>query len=415
MRLIYNIGIYFYYLLILLASAFNAKARLWIKGRKGVISRLKTGISEGDMIAWFHASSLGEFEQGKPVIESFRNKYPDYKILLTFFSPSGYEIRKNYENADLIFYLPADTLRNARRFINAVKPQMAFFIKYEYWYNYLHVLNRKNIAVYMISANYRHGQHFFKWYGSWFRKHLRHISHFFVQNEESRDLLNSIGAEQVTVSGDTRFDRVYAISQEKKSFPLIEEFIRDRKAFIGGSTWEKDEEMIYSLYASEIKTEGDKRRRMKYIIAPHLTDEAHLKGIISRFGGKAVRYSKLAKTEDLEGDVMIIDTIGMLSQIYRYAEISYIGGGFGNGIHNILEAAVYGKPVIFGPKYNKFNEAMELITLGGAFSIDNSKKLIETVSKLQQDKFFMSRTCSLTLNYVLDRRGATNRIISSIR
>ena len=397
---------------ILIASLFNKKALLWINGRKNIFERIKQVINPEDKIVWFHSSSLGEFEQGRPVIEGFRKKHPEYKILLTFFSPSGYEIRKNYNEADYIFYLPIDTISNAERFIRYVNPQLAYFIKYEYWYNFLNTLHEKNIPVFMISAIYRPEQHFFKWYGAWFRKHLRTIKHFFVQNEESKLLLNKIGINNVTVSGDTRFDRVYAILQEAKSFQLIEDFRKNKQLFIAGSTWEKDEEILYDLYSKELKDNGEKGKRKKYILAPHKIDESHINSIINRFEGKAVRYSKMVKAEELEADVLIIDTIGMLSHIYRYAAITYIGGGFGSGIHNILEAAVFSKPVIFGPIYQKFLEAKELIELGGAFSIDNSEKLIEIVKKLEENKFFFSRACGITHNYTFQRQGATEKILN---
>ena len=412
MRILYNIFIYLYYFGIVIASKFNKKAFLWLNGRKDIFTKLSKAINPEDKIAWFHASSLGEFEQGRPVIEGFRKKYPDHKILLTFFSPSGYEIRKNYAEADYVFYLPLDTISNAERFVKLVNPQLVLFIKYEYWYNLLNALNKKNIPVYMVSAIYRPDQHFFKWYGKWFRNHLRNIKHFFVQNEESKLLLSSIGINNVTVSGDTRFDRVIAISKEKKSYPLIEEFIKNKRVFIAGSTWEKDEEIIYGLYNEELKAKGEKGPRMKYIIAPHKIDEAHISRIINRFNRKVSRYSRLVKAEELETDVLIIDTIGMLSQIYRYATITYVGGGFGSGIHNILEAAVFGKPVIFGPVYDKFLEAKELIEIGGAFTIDNSEKLTDLVNKLMKEKFFMARACGLSLNFTFQRQGATQMILN---
>ena len=263
----------------------------------------------------------------------------------------------------------------------------------------------------MISAIFRPEQHFFKWYGGWFNKHLRKINHFFVQNETSEKLLKSIGIENVTVSGDTRFDRVYAISKENKSFPLIENFIKDKKVFIAGSSWEKDEELIYELYSEEQKAKSEKGNSLKYIIAPHNIDEAHLNSIIKKFNGKATRYSKLEINKVHETDILIIDTIGMLSQIYKYATITYIGGGFGSGIHNILEAAVFGKPIIFGPNYQRFLEAKELIELGGAFSIDNSVKLIETTKKLLEDDQFIEKTNKITLNYTLENLGASEKIL----
>lgn len=422
MRILYNISIYLFYLIILIVSIFNKKASLWLKGRKGLFNKLKATIKSGENIVWFHCSSLGEFEQGRPVIEAFIKKYPHYKILLTFFSPSGYEIRKNYNGADYIFYLPVDTIANAKKFINIIKPEMAFFIKYEYWYNYLNILHKNSIPVYLISAIYRPKQHFFRWYGVWFRNHLKNIKHIFVQNEVSEALLNSIGIEQVTVSGDTRFDRVYAIAQENKSLPVIEQFIHDNKILVAGSTWEKDEDIIKDLFLQY----PDK---LKLIIAPHLVNKAHINELIWKFGNVQIKYSEAiqrCETQDIrqktdvsynifkDKRVLIIDSIGILPHLYKYCDIGYVGGGFGSGIHNILEAAVYGKPVIFGPNYQKFWEAKDLTDIGGAFCIRNNTDLNMLAEKLLNDETYRNKTSEICKNYVKLKTGATEAIINKI-
>ena len=421
MRFIYNIFIYIYYFGILIASLFNNKAKLWINGRKGIIEKLKNTIKPGERIVWFHCSSLGEFEQGRAVIESFKTTFPEYRILLTFFSPSGFEIRKNYDKADYVFYLPADTKRNVKRFIECIMPEMAFFIKYEYWYNYLNYLHRKNIPVYMISTIYRPDQHFFKFYGSWFRKHLVNIKHFFVQNDESVKLLNSININQVTKSGDTRFDRVYAIAHENKSFPIIEKFAEGNQILIAGSTWQKDEELIYKLIE-------EKSVNLKFILAPHQVDEVHVSSIVAKFStlsksqdkhtyenNALIKLSNATLYNITDKKVLIIDSIGLLSHIYKYATITYVGGGFGSGIHNILEAAVYGKPVIFGPNYKKFLEAKELIKLQVAFSVSQYDSFLHLVNKLTNDNVYRENLLQCCLNYVKSNIGSTKLIISQIK
>ncbi len=409
MRCLYNISIFSYYLLILAASLVNKKAGLWLRGRKRIFSRLKTAINPDDKIVWFHCSSLGEFEQGRPVIEAYKIKYPQHKILLTFFSPSGYEIRKDYKQADYVFYLPLDTKANAKKFIDITKPEKAFFIKYEYWYNYLNILHKKDIPVYMVSAIYRKEQHFFKWYGFWFRNHLKNIKHIFVQNDESVSLLNKIGINQVTVSGDTRFDRVSAILKDDRSFPLIEQFVDGSKVLMAGSSWEKDEDIIKYLFLQ-------KRDDLKFIIAPHLIDDGHINTLISKFEDAQIRYSELVnhKSEDIfKGKrVLIIDSIGILSYLYKYCNIAYIGGGFGSGIHNILEAAVFGKPVIFGPNYYKFGEALDLASMEGAFSIKDKKSFVIIADKLLKNEMLRSKVSEICKNYVKLKTGATDIILN---
>jgi len=407
MLILYNLIIYSYSFLIRIAGLFDKKANTWIKGRKGIFSNIADQIDPLDKLAWFHAASLGEFEQGRPIIESFREKFPEYKILLTFFSPSGFEIRKNYEGADFVFYLPIDTKANARKFIKLVNPTFVVFIKYEFWYNYLTILRKNNIPVFFASSIFRKQQHFFQWYGSWFKKMLRTVSFFFVQNQESVTLLNSIGIAQVLKSGDTRFDRVFKIAQNTKSFPLIEKFSENENVLLAGSTWPADEEALHHLIH---QIEG-----LKMIIAPHEIKEERIKSLMSLFNdNKIVRFSEADINNIDQAKILIIDGMGFLSQLYQYCTLAYIGGGFGNGIHNTLEAATFGKPVVFGPNYLKFAEAIDLIKLNGAFSINKKENLGQVVSQLlKNDKALLSasQTCQ---NYVKGEKGATDIILNKI-
>jgi len=392
---LYSIFIHIYHLLIRFASIFSEKARLWVRGRKKIFQIIsKKNISE-EKIAWFHCSSLGEFEQGRPVMEGFRKHFPQYKILLTFFSPSGYEVRKNFEGADYIFYLPLDTPANVSRFLDLTKPDIAFFIKYEFWFNYIQSLNKRGIPLFFISVNFRKTQHFFKWYGGWFRKQLKNITHFFVQNKESLALLHKIGIAQATVSGDTRFDRVYTITNNLKTFPLIQKFCEGSDVFITGSSWPPDEELLVTLINSQ-------KTKYKFIIAPHLVDKPHIASLVDKIKGHVIKYSDADKDNIKYAQILVIDSIGILSHVYQYGKIAYIGGGFGSSIHNILEAATFGMPLIFGPKYNKFIEAIELIKAGGAFSICNEKEFMEKAGKIAKE-------------YVKDNIGATEKILEHIK
>ncbi len=407
MSLLYNLGIRLYYVLILVASVFNEKAKLWLAGRKQLITRLKNEIDINEDIVWVHASSLGEFEQGRSVIEELRIKYPSYKILLTFFSPSGYEIRKDYEGADYIFYLPLDTRRNAKQFIEVVNPKLVFFIKYDYWYNFFKELNSKKIPVYMISAIFRENQIFFKWYGSWYKKALKFVTHFYLQNNKSLELLNSIGLENGTVSGDTRFDRVYKIAMGSKQLPLIEKFKQNNKICVCGSTWGKDEELLVNYI-------NDSDNGYKYIIAPHEVSKSNITRISNSLKKSYLKYSEATETNVITADVIIIDSIGILSSVYRYAEIAYIGGGFGKGIHNTLEAATFGMPIIFGPNYNKFQEAKDLINIGCAYSINNFNSLKNVFNNLLSDKKLLNQNSLDSKNYISNKKGATEIIFSNI-
>ncbi|MCK4638600.1 MAG: 3-deoxy-D-manno-octulosonic acid transferase, partial [Bacteroidales bacterium] len=400
MAFLYNLAIYGYYFLILIASLFNKKARQWIAGRKNLFNHIKTAIGKEQNIVWFHSASLGEFEQGRPVIESFREKFPKYKILLTFFSPSGFEIRKNYTSADYIFYLPIDTRKNANKFIKIIKPKLAFFIKYDFWYNYINALSKANIPIFFISAIFRKEQYFFKWYGVWFRKNLNKISYFFVQNNESENLLNSIGIKNVLVSGDTRFDRVFALAQQKKPFPSIEQFKQNSEVFLAGSTWPPDEELILDLIKNNLHD-------LKFIIAPHETHKERIDSLIKNINAKVLKYSEATDKNINEADILIIDSVGILAHLYQYATIAYIGGGFGVDIHNIQEPVTFGKPVIFGPKYHKFQEARDLVKLGGAFSISSINDLIKITNKLLKNRSYYLECSEICKNYILEKTGAT--------
>jgi 3-deoxy-D-manno-octulosonic-acid transferase len=405
---LYNLGIRIYYLLILFASIFNRKARLWINGRKRIFEQIHSKIDPNSSVIWFHCSSLGEFEQGRPVMEKIRDVFPGKKILLTFFSPSGYEIRKNYTGADYIFYLPLDTKRNAERFLNLIKPETVFFIKYEYWYHFLFQLHKMNIKVYLISGIFRSGHVFFKWYGKWFRKILRTFHHLFLQDNDSAELLKSIGFKNVTICGDTRFDRVYAIAQKVKEFPAIRSFTDGKMTLIAGSTWPPDEDLI-------VRFMNENKLPVKYIIAPH---EIHERGIIQlqeSIKRKTARYTLMNESEIKEADVLIIDTIGILSSLYQYGSIAYIGGGFGKGIHNILEAATFGLPIIFGPNFNKFREANDLIKLNGAFSIKNLTEFNKIIITFITNHQAFKTAGENTREYVRINLGATDTITKSVR
>jgi 3-deoxy-D-manno-octulosonic-acid transferase len=412
--LLYNIGIKLYSLFIRFASLFNNKAKLWITGRKNtVFVRIESSI-------WFHFASLGEFEQGRPILEAMRNLRPGKKIVVTFFSPSGYEIRKNTPLADYVYYLPLDTAKNARSFINAINPEIIIFTKYEYWFHFFNEANRRNIPLYIVSGIFRPGQVFFKWYGGFNRSILNLVSHFFLQDEASKQLLQGIGINNTSVSGDTRFDRVWANAQNPKVVPLIDEFKNRHKLFIAGSTWPQDEALLAKL-VSEYPD-------WKFIFAPHEIPAEKINNLISLLPeGKAITFSQLkSEAEGLKsGDFinqsltsnlqsLIIDNIGMLSSLYAYADIAYIGGGFGVGIHNTLEAAAFGLPVIFGPNYQKFNEARELIALKAGFSISNENELKGIVETLVDDEAFYNATSKKVFNYVKENVGATEMIMKYI-
>lgn len=407
MQFLYNISIYFYSIAIKIASLFNHKAKLWVQGRKNIFKTIENTVDRSQKIAWFHCSSLGEFEQGRPIIEKFRLQHPEFKIVLTFFSPSGYEIRKNYNQADYVFYLPIDIKRNAKRFVNAVMPQFCVLIKYEFWFNYINELKQNNIPVYSASTIFRKNQHFFKWNGGWFRKQLKNINYFFVQNQESADLLKSIGFNNIEISGDTRFDRVYSITQNTKSFDNVEKFIQGDMIFIAGSTWKQDEDLLIDLI-------NKKHQGLKFIVVPHEINPKSIEEFRNRIEVKSVLFTDNDTSNYPESNVLIVNTIGHLSQLYQYASIAYIGGGFGKGIHNVLEAATFGMPIIFGPNFHKFQEAKDLINLKGAFFVKNTNELSEFAYSILSNYQVLKFTSEITKNYVINNIGATDKILNTI-
>jgi len=402
MLILYNIGIRIYYLLILFFSNFNKKAALWVKGRQ------KNQLNSLDQSIWFHFASLGEFEQGRPVLEQIRTTYPQSKIVVTFFSPSGYEIRKNTPLADAVYYLPLDTEKNAREFLSAINPTLAIFTKYEYWYHFFNQLHNRQIPLYIISGIFRPNQVFFKWYGGLHRKMLGFVTRFFVQDDQSKQLLQTLNINNVTISGDTRFDRVWANAENPKPLPVIAEFINKQKTFIAGSTWPADEQLIAKLVTQYPD--------WKFIIAPHEIGEEKIHALINILPqNSTIRYSKLTTHHSpFTTQVLIIDNIGMLSSLYQYGDIAFIGGGFGAGIHNTLEAASFGLPVIFGPNYAKFKEAKDLITIGGGFTINDEASLKNVADKLVNDEAYCHVAGNKSKAYVQDNIGATNAIMSEL-
>lgn len=404
--MIYNLIIALYDLAVHIISPFSRKPRKMMKGHWVVYELLRQQLEPGYRYIWFHAASLGEFEQGRPLMEKIRASYPEYKLLLTFFSPSGYEVRKNYRGADIVCYLPFDKPRNVKKFLDLVNPCMAFFIKYEFWKNYLDELHSRRIPVYSVSSIFRKGQIFFKWYGGTYRNVLRNFDYLFVQNERSKRFLAKIGINRAMVVGDTRFDRVLQIRQEAKELPLVELFKGKAMTFVAGSSWQPDEDLFIEYFNTHPE--------MKLIIAPHVIDENHLVEIVSKLKRPNVRYSRADEKNVLKADCLIIDCFGLLSSIYRYGEIAYIGGGFGVGIHNTLEAAVYGIPVIFGPKYQKFQEAVQLIENKGAYCIKNYVELKVLLDRLMTDDEFLRDTGYRAGSYVTDNAGATDKILSVI-
>ncbi|HOV11099.1 MAG TPA: glycosyltransferase N-terminal domain-containing protein [Bacteroidales bacterium] len=403
----YSLSVFFYTGLIKIASLFNRKARQWTQGRKQWHGSLKKAITKDNPWVWFHASSLGEFEQGRPVMEAFRQKYPQYKIVLTFFSPSGYEVRKNYDGADHVCYLPADTPGNVRKFIETVNPAMVFFIKYEFWFNYIRIINKKNIPLFFFSVKFRPGQHFFMWYGGWFRTMLKKINWIFVQDESSKKLLYHVGITNASVSGDTRFDRVLSVSMGKKPLPLIARFAEHTEVMIAGSTWPPDEDMMVDIIN---KFSG----KLRFIIAPHEIHLERIRAFRQKLKVSSLNFSEANEQNITEARVLIIDSIGLLLHIYQYARFAYIGGGFGKNIHNILESATFGVPVIFGPNFHKFQEAIDLIKLGGAFPVNNYDEFETIVGKFIDDNCFRETCSKICKSFVVENAGATPMIMLKV-
>ncbi len=429
-KIIYNIAIKLYYLLTGIVGLFNPKAKLFHQGQKGLLKRIEESVKgSGSQIIWVHCSSVGEFEQARPIIEWYKREKPEYKILLTFFSPSGYQLRKNYPLADWVFYMPVDTTSNARKFIGIVKPVKAIFIKYEFWYNYLIELKRNNVETYIVAAIFRPTQHFFKWYGGFFRRMLSCYTRFFVQDRNSAELLAGIGVtENVMICGDTRFDRVHKITESSKGFPVIESFSQNGFTIVAGSSWGPDEELLAGVLKNFPRT--------RVVIAPHEIGTERIASVENTFvsnGFKVVKFSQFGElcggvkgcdgesvlpqeaVQSLkEANVLIIDCIGILSSLYKYGKVAYIGGGFGVGIHNILEAATYGCPVLFGPNYKKFKEAVDLVGLGGAVSVRNQGELYTIVKTFVNVAKVLDEKGSLCTAYVKSNLGATEKIVSVI-
>lgn len=419
--MIYNIVIYFVLWGIAIASLFNEKVRKMWRGEREAFKILKQKVDPNAKYIWFHAASLGEFEQGRPLMERIRKDYPQYKILLTFYSPSGYEVRKNYEGADIICYMPVDTRLNAIRFLRLVRPVMAFFIKYEFWSNFLHILKHRNIPTYSVSSIFREDQVFFKWYGRNYAGVLKCFTRFFVQNEESKRLLDGIGITAVDVVGDTRFDRVLQIKEAAKQLPICEAFRtgvassqsadvphHDFKVFVAGSSWPPDENIFIPFF--------NEHKDWRLLIAPHVIAEEHLKLILSLIKGKkVVRYTQTTPEEAADADVLIIDCFGLLSSMYNYGDVAYIGGGFGVGIHNTLEAAVWNMPVIFGPNNKKFQEAQGLLKSGGGFEINTDEDFSGLMSSLMNDETFLKQAGDKAGAFVAHLAGATDKVLASVK
>ena len=420
----YNLFIYLYLLGVVVCSLFNEKVRKMWRGEREAFRVLKEKVDPEAKYVWFHAASLGEFEQGRPLMEQLRRDHPEYKILLTFFSPSGYEVRKNYEGADIICYLPLDTIGNARRFLKAVQPVAVFFIKYEFWYNYLHILKQRGVPTYSVSSIFRPDQVFFRWYGRHYSRVLQCFTHFFVQNEQSRELLATIGITCATVVGDTRFDRVLQIKEQAKQLPIVEQFVGEApKVFVAGSSWPPDED-IFIRYFKE-------HPEWKLVIAPHVIGEDHLQQIAQKLEGWSVqRYTAPPSAPEgatsvlqqgneapsgAVGGALIIDCFGLLSSIYRYATVCYVGGGFGVSIHNTVEAAVWGKPVIFGPENQKFQEAQELKACGGGLEIKDYDDFARIMDRLSADTDALQKAGRAAGDYVMGKAGAVEKILASVK
>lgn len=431
----YNIVITLYLIGVAIASLFSEKVRKMWRGERRTIQHLKEHVDPDAKYIWVHAASLGEFEQGRPIIERIKATHPEYKILLTFFSPSGYEVRKNYEGADIICYLPLDTIRNSRRFLRAVRPVCALFIKYEFWYNYLHILKHRQVPVYSVSSIFRPEQIFFRWYGHQYSRVLKCFTHFFVQNEVSKQLLEEkLKITAVTVTGDTRFDRVISISEQATALPLIERFCSGSRVFVAGSSWQPDEEVFIPYFIAEYreqrkeengkgKANAGKGDRWKLVIAPHVIGEDHLQQIermLRQAHLTPLRYSTLTSSREeqervQDADALIIDCFGLLSSVYRYADVSYVGGGFGVGIHNLLEAAVWGTPVFFGPNNARFQEAQELKACGGGIEITSAESFRTEMDSLLADTAALQARGSAAGEYVRSHAGATEAIIKAIK
>ncbi len=398
----YTLAIYLYMLAVIIVSPFHKKARLLVVGHWNTFRILRRHVRKGERYAWFHAASLGEFEQGRPLMERLRREHPEYKILLTFFSPSGYEVRKNYDGADVICYLPFDTPGNVASFFRLVQPEMAFFIKYEFWQNFLQACKHRNIPVYSVSSIFNEKQIFFRWYGRGYAQALHCIKHFFVQNDTSVKLLARLGITDTTVVGDTRFDRVLDICKQAKALPLIEKFKDGRTLIVAGSSWAPDEDLLIPYF--------NRHPELKLILAPHVIGESHLREIEAKLQRPSLRYSQAKEGNVQQADCLIIDCFGLLSSIYRYGEVAYVGGGFGVGIHNVPEAAVYGVPVLIGPNNKKFREAQDLLRLGGCFEVTDAESCHAYLDALLTDTEQLRRAGRASADYIRNNAGAVDAV-----
>jgi len=410
LKVFYNIFIKLYPIIAKIISTKNTKAKLWIEGRKNLFAELEQTFQNNNKnIVWMHCSSLGEFEQGRPVLEKLKFLYPNYQFLLTFFSPSGYEVQKKYAHADWIFYLPMDSKQNAQKFLNIVQPKLILFVKYEFWYYYLIEIRNKKIPLLLLSASFRKNQPFFKWYGNMYREMLRCFTYIFVQDKSCAALLNNIGfTENLTIAGDTRFDRVIEIANQFNGIEIIEQFIDKNITIVAGSTWLEDDEALDHF--------ANTHPNIKFIIAPHQIEEERIQECLKLYK-KSVLFSQFKNGNFNFSDynVLIIDNVGMLSKLYKYATISFVGGAFGNdGVHNVLEAAVYGKPVVFGPEYDKYREAVELIENNGGISINNTLELEEIFEKLLSDNNFYREIANNAAKFVTSKSGATKKIVAYV-
>lgn len=400
--LLYNLAIQCYYAGIVIAAPWNSKAKQWLNGRKNQFALLQNTLQEDEQRIWFHCASAGEFEQGRPVMEACKKRWPQHKILLTFFSPSGYELRKNYAGADYVFYLPLDTGGNAQQFVSLVKPAAVIIVKYEFWYHHLQVLHKQGIPVLLISAIFRKNQLFFTWYGKPWRKVLHLFQHIFIQDQQSLQLLHSIDIEHAGIAGDTRFDRVWEIAQHPQVLPIIQSFKGNSHLFVAGSTWPEDEKLLADLIRMNPP-------QWKFLIVPHELKPLHLTALINRFKEEAILYSSATVENCTSKRILVVDAIGLLSSIYSYGNMAYTGGGFGKGIHNVLEAAVFGLPVIFGPNYHKFNEAVALLANNGAIAVHTAGELHEGFDQFNEQA---DAVHTINRNFIAANKGATDRIMA---
>ncbi|GGK65634.1 3-deoxy-D-manno-octulosonic acid transferase [Rufibacter glacialis] len=407
-KILYEVGVRAYGLGVRLAAPFHPKAALWVKGRKDVFQEIEQKLQNHTApIAWFHCASLGEFEQGRPLIEAFRQKFPHYQIVLTFFSPSGYEIRKNYAGADYIFYLPLDTAENARRFLHLVKPQLAVFVKYEFWHHYTKALRKRHIPLFSISATFRPNQIYFQRNGEFYRRILERFTHIYTQNQESVQLLAGIGFTKMSLAGDTRVDRVLQNAQSAAPNPIAQAFKGDSPVMVIGSSWPQDMAVLLPFLQQQLPT-------LKFILAPHEIHDKELTQQEQQFPGQAIRYSQADAATVANYRLLLIDNIGMLSGLYQYATYAYVGGAFGKGLHNTLEPAAFGPPIFFGPKYEKFQEAIDLVTAGSAFSVRSSQDLSQKFAKLLEEPASLEKIRAKTQAYLQKQAGATDRILTSL-